>query len=52
MRAHEQDELSHYSKGTYDIEYHFPMGWSELEGIANRTDFDLKQHAAAQRQER
>jgi len=45
-RAHDKDELSHYSKGTYDIEYHFEaMGWSELEGIANRTDFDLKQHA-------
>src|SRR3972149_1385034 len=47
VRAHDQDELSHYSKGTYDIEYRFPMGWSELEGIANRTDFDLKAHAAA-----
>ncbi|HXH22319.1 MAG TPA: glycine--tRNA ligase [Dehalococcoidia bacterium] len=45
VRAHEKDELSHYSKGTYDIEYLFPMGWSELEGIANRTDFDLKAHA-------
>jgi glycyl-tRNA synthetase len=45
IRAHEQEELSHYSKGTYDIEYLFPMGWSELEGIANRTDFDLQAHA-------
>ena len=46
LREHEADELSHYAKRTYDIEYDFPgMGWSELEGIANRTDFDLKQHA-------
>jgi glycyl-tRNA synthetase len=45
VRAHENEELSHYSKGTYDIEYLFPMGWSELEGIANRTDFDLQAHA-------
>jgi glycyl-tRNA synthetase len=46
LREHESDELSHYAKRTYDIEYNFPgMGWSELEGIANRTDFDLKQHA-------
>ena len=47
LREHEADELSHYAKKTYDIEYKFPqMGWSELEGIANRTDFDLKAHAA------
>lgn len=45
LRAHEADELAHYAKGCYDIEYYFPMGWSELEGIANRTDFDLKRHA-------
>jgi glycyl-tRNA synthetase len=46
LREHEADELSHYAKRTYDIEYNFPnMGWSELEGIANRTDFDLKAHA-------
>jgi glycyl-tRNA synthetase len=45
VRPHEKEELSHYSKATYDIEYLFPMGWSELEGIANRTDFDLTQHA-------
>jgi glycyl-tRNA synthetase len=46
IREHEQSELSHYSNGTYDIEYHFAaMGWSELEGIASRTDFDLKAHA-------
>jgi glycyl-tRNA synthetase len=48
IREHEQEELSHYSNGTYDIEYNFgTMGWSELEGIASRTDFDLKAHAAA-----
>src|SRR5256885_1479902 len=45
MRDHEQDELSHYSSATADIEYLFPIGWSELEGIANRGDFDLTQHA-------
>jgi glycyl-tRNA synthetase len=47
LRQHDADELSHYAKDTFDIEYDFPqMGWSELEGIANRTDFDLKAHAA------
>jgi glycyl-tRNA synthetase len=47
LREHDEDELSHYAKRTLDIEYNFPgMGWSELEGIANRTDFDLKAHAA------
>src|SRR5215211_4665633 len=45
LRAHGPDELSHYSSATSDIEYLFPMGWSELEGIANRGDFDLMQHA-------
>ena len=40
-------ELSHYSAGTADVEFLFPWGWDELEGIANRTDFDLKAHAAA-----
>ncbi len=45
LRAHDSDELSHYSSATSDIEYQFPMGWSELEGIANRGDFDLTQHA-------
>ncbi|HAL61578.1 MAG TPA: glycine--tRNA ligase [Chloroflexi bacterium] len=45
LREHGPEELSHYSKATYDIEYNFPFGWSELEGIANRTDFDLRQHA-------
>jgi glycyl-tRNA synthetase len=45
LRAHEADELSHYSSNTSDVEYLFPIGWSELEGIANRGDFDLTQHA-------
>jgi glycyl-tRNA synthetase len=45
LREHGPDELSHYSSATSDIEYLFPMGWSELEGIANRGDFDLTQHA-------
>lgn len=44
FRDHEQAELSHYSKGTTDIEYLFHFGWGELWGIADRTDFDLKQH--------
>ena len=47
FREHDPEELSHYSTGTTDIEYLFPMGWAELEGIAKRTDYDLKQHAAA-----
>jgi glycyl-tRNA synthetase len=45
MRAHDADELSHYSAGTTDVEFLFPWGWDELEGIANRTDYDLRQHA-------
>jgi glycyl-tRNA synthetase len=47
LRAREQgkDELAHYAKGCVDLEYRFPMGWSELEGIANRTDYDLKAHS-------
>src|SRR5436309_9466006 len=45
LRPHDPDELSHYSRATSDIEYLFPIGWSELEGIANRGDFDLTQHA-------
>ncbi|HET8834337.1 MAG TPA: glycine--tRNA ligase, partial [Gemmatimonadales bacterium] len=45
IREHERDELAHYAKRTADVEYQFPIGWSELMGIANRTDFDLKQHA-------
>ena len=44
LRAHDNDELAHYAKGCADVEYDFPIGWQELEGIANRTDFDLKQH--------
>ena len=44
-RQHGQEELAHYARDCYDIEYLFPMGWSELEGIANRGDFDLTQHA-------
>ncbi|MDI9482001.1 MAG: glycine--tRNA ligase [Bacillota bacterium] len=44
FRDHTKEELSHYSKATTDIEYKFPFGWGELWGIANRTDFDLKQH--------
>jgi glycyl-tRNA synthetase len=46
LRPHDPDELSHYSRQTTDIEYAFPMGWSELEGVADRTDYDLKAHAA------
>jgi glycyl-tRNA synthetase len=45
LRAHADDELAHYAKGCADVEYHFPFGWSELEGIANRTDFDLRRHS-------
>jgi len=45
LRDHEKEELSHYSNATTDIEYKFPFGWGELWGIADRTDFDLKQHS-------
>ncbi len=45
MRAHEKDELSHYSQYTSDVEYQFPFGWKELEGIAYRGNFDLTQHS-------
>lgn len=45
IRDHSQEELSHYSKATTDIEFLFPFGWGELWGIANRTDYDLKKHA-------
>ncbi|MGE0878035.1 MAG: glycine--tRNA ligase [Acidimicrobiia bacterium] len=45
IRPHDADELSHYSAGTSDVEFMFPWGWGELEGIANRTDFDLRSHA-------
>ena len=44
LREHEEDELSHYSSATADVEYLFPWGWDELEGIANRGDFDLLAH--------
>ena len=44
-RPHSRDELAHYAKACTDIEYNFPFGWSELEGIANRTDYDLRRHA-------
>ena len=44
LRQHDKDELAHYAKDCYDVEYQFPFGWSELEGIANRKDFDLTQH--------
>ncbi|MBU2009778.1 MAG: glycine--tRNA ligase [Chloroflexi bacterium] len=45
LRPHGKDELAHYAKDCHDVEYLFPMGWSELEGIANRGDFDLRQHS-------
>jgi glycyl-tRNA synthetase len=47
LRHHDPDELSHYSTGTADVEFMYPWGWGELEGIANRTDFDLTAHANA-----
>jgi glycyl-tRNA synthetase len=47
LRPHDAEELSHYSTGTADVEFLYPWGWGELEGIANRTDFDLTAHAAA-----
>ncbi|KAI1300841.1 hypothetical protein EDD11_005931, partial [Mortierella claussenii] len=46
-RAHAKDELAHYSKGCVDVEYRFPWGWGEVEGIANRGDFDLSKHSEA-----
>ena len=45
IRQHAKSELAHYARACYDIDYLFPMGWSELEGIANRGDYDLVQHA-------
>lgn len=47
LRQHEESELAHYADNCYDIEYKFPWGWDELEGIASRTDYDLKKHEAA-----
>ncbi|MCP4600057.1 MAG: glycine--tRNA ligase [Proteobacteria bacterium] len=46
-RPHEPDELAHYAKACYDIEYLYPWGWDELEGVANRTDYDLRRHQEA-----
>lgn len=51
FRDHEQEELSHYSKGTTDVEYLFPFGWWELQWTANRTDFDLKAHMTESKQD-
>jgi glycyl-tRNA synthetase len=45
LRHHDAEELSHYSAGTADVEFAYPWGWGELEGIANRTDYDLRKHA-------
>jgi len=45
LREHEASELAHYAKACVDMEYKFPFGWAELEGVANRTDYDLKRHA-------
>src|SRR5258706_8650949 len=45
VRPHDPEELSHYSTGTSDLEFEYPWGWGELEGIANRGDYDLSQHA-------
>jgi glycyl-tRNA synthetase len=47
MRPHETGELAHYAKAASDVEYEFPFGWQEIEGIANRTDFDLEAHQQA-----
>ena len=47
LRPHDPDELSHYSVGTSDVEFEYPWGWGELEGIANRTDFDLTKHVSS-----
>ena len=47
LRAHGKDELAHYARGAFDVEYEFPFGWSELEGIAARGDYDLAAHQRA-----
>ena len=47
LRQHTEEELAHYARECYDIDYLYPMGWAELEGIANRGDFDLVQHASS-----
>jgi glycyl-tRNA synthetase len=51
IRPHEPDELAHYAKAASDVEFEFPFGWQEVEGIANRTDFDLKRHEMASGQD-
>ena len=51
LRRHGEEELAHYAKACYDIEYLFPWGWAELEGIANRTDYDLRAHGQASGQD-
>jgi glycyl-tRNA synthetase len=51
IRAHDQEELAHYAKAASDVEYEFPFGWAEVEGIANRTDFDLRAHQEASGQD-
>ena len=51
LRVHDDDELAHYSTGCADVEYEYPFGWGELEGIACRTDFDLSRHAEASGQD-
>ncbi len=45
LRRHEPEELAHYAKDCYDVEYRYPWGWDELEGVANRTDYDLRKHS-------
>ena len=50
VRPHDADELSHYSKATHDLEYLYPWGWGEIQGVANRTDYDLKAHSEASSQ--
>jgi glycyl-tRNA synthetase len=47
LREHDKEELAHYARGCFDVDYNFPIGWSEIEGIANRGDFDLTQHSKA-----
>jgi glycyl-tRNA synthetase len=47
LREHDRKELAHYAKGCFDVDYNFPIGWSEIEGIANRGNFDLTQHSRA-----
>ena len=51
LRRHDEDELAHYARDCYDIEYNFPWGWAELEGIADRTDYDLRSHSEASGQD-